>query len=107
MAETKQGTPIIGVTQLRKRLKAGTWAVVSGVVLTLVVGWVIALPQLLTAKKLTILVPVQGDERPADMLGDEPYEDKISNDVAHTINNAQIYYATKHPEVRYENFDFH
>ena len=51
-----------------------------------------------SAGKVTILVPVQGDARP-DAGPDEPYQDKISNDVLHTIRNACLAFEDEHRDI--------
>ena len=60
-----------------------------------------------TVSQVTVLVPVQGNAMPTGVKGADPYEDKISNDVANTITNTVNVFRDTHRGIQADSVVFH
>jgi hypothetical protein len=106
METATSSTKHVRLGRVRRWLWRGMVALVSTAVLTILTNWLIGIPSLLAVQRVTILIPVQGNERAPEMPGEEPYDDKISNDIARTVDNAEIAYATRYPDLKRDSFVF-
>lgn len=84
------------------------WLVVGApLILGLLGNWIWAQwPSWVGVEKVTVLIPVQGGVKPGPYNPKEPYEQKISNDIATTIENARLEFEVRNADVDRTRFEF-